>query len=183
MTTQKTRVLVLAGTAGTGKSTVAARLLKEYTAKYPGIKFVEGDDLHPKANVEKMSQGIPLGDDDRWDWLKEVALKSAETAKESGCGLSVVACSSLKKVYRDLIRSTCPDVEYHFIFLYGSQEEILCRLNSRKGHFMKANMMESQFRDLQLPEADEANCFIVNLDKKSFDDIEDEVIAYTCKFL
>lgn len=183
MTNQKTRVLVLAGTAGTGKSSVAAKLLQQYGAQYPGIKFVEGDELHPQANIDKMSQGIPLGDDDRWGWLEEVAKKSAETAKEGGCGVSVVACSSLKKKYRDLIRSTCPDVEYHFIFLYGSKEEINCRLNARKGHFMKANMMDSQFRDLELPEASEENCVIVNLDKKSFPDIENEVIAYTDKFL
>lgn len=183
MTTQKTRVLVLAGTAGTGKSTVAAQLLEHYGAKYPGITFVEGDELHPKANVDKMSQGIPLGDDDRWDWLKEVATKSAQTAKSIDSRVSIVSCSSLKKKYRDLIRSTCPDVEYHFIFLYGSKDEINLRLTSRQGHFMKSNMMDSQFRDLELPEASEKDCVIVNLGKRSFKDIEDDVTAYTDKFL
>ncbi|XDT42290.1 Adenylylsulfate kinase [Nakaseomyces glabratus] len=179
MTNHKLKVIVLAGTAGTGKSTVAARLLKEYSAKYPGIKFVEGDELHPKANIDKMASGNPLNDDDRWGWLKEVALKSAQSAEEGGCGVSVVACSSLKKSYRDLIRSTRPDVEYHFVFLYGSKVEILNRLNSRKGHFMKSNMMESQFKDLQLPEESEANCVVVLLDHKGFDEIEDDVLKYT----
>ena len=108
----KVKIIVLAGTAGTGKSTIAAELIHEFKDTYPDLKFIEGDDLHPPANVEKMMNGIPLNDDDRWDWLKKVAVSSTKAAASTKEGLSIVACSSLKKKYRDLIRNTCPESEF-----------------------------------------------------------------------
>ncbi|EHN03073.1 YDR248C-like protein [Saccharomyces cerevisiae x Saccharomyces kudriavzevii VIN7] len=110
------KVVVLAGTAGTGKSTIAGELMYEFKDTYPDLKFIEGDDLHPPANVEKMTRGIPLNDDDRWDWLKKVAVESTKAAAGTNEHLSIVACSSLKKKYRDLIRHTCPESEFHFYF-------------------------------------------------------------------
>lgn len=178
-----TKVIILAGTAGTGKSTIGDYLLKHYKEKYSNIQFIEGDDLHPPENVAKMSAGHPLNDDDRWEWLKTVAHKGAEKAKEGMIetkneGVSVVACSSLKLKYRDLIRETEPNVTFYFLFLYASKETILYRLNQRRGHFMKSNMLESQFADLELPNvSQEKDCFIINMDGQTFEEIEDHVYS------
>lgn len=170
------KVLVIAGTAGTGKSSVAEMLVKHHVKNYPNMEFLEGDALHPASNVQKMSEGIPLQDDDRWDWLRRVATLSSESAQKNG--LCVVTCSSLKKKYRDLIRTTCPESHFYFLFLYGEQAVIVKRLEERKGHFMKSSMMQSQFRDLELPNsAEEPHCLVVNVDGKSFKQVEDEVIA------
>lgn len=174
-TQQRPKVLVLAGTAGTGKSTIAEVLLKTYRPNHPNLEFVEGDDLHPPANVEKMSRGIPLGDEDRWGWLQSIADTSGANATKDG--ITVISCSSLKKKYRDFIRDAWPSCDFHFIFLYASKIEILRRLKQRMGHFMKENMMESQFKDLELPVVgEEKNCYIVKLDGKTFPQIENEVV-------
>lgn len=177
------KVIILAGTAGTGKSTIGDYLLKHYKEKYPNIQFIEGDDLHPPENVAKMSAGHPLNDDDRWEWLKTVAHRGGAKAREGIIegkdeGVCVVACSSLKLKYRDLIRTTEPNVKFYFLFLYASKETILYRLNQRKGHFMKANMLESQFADLELPVvSQEKETFIINMDGQTFEEIEDHVYS------
>lgn len=169
------KVIVLAGTAGTGKSSVGDMLMEQHIKNYPDMEFLEGDTLHPPANVRKMQEGIPLHDGDRWDWLKKVSQLSSESAKKHG-GLCVVTCSSLKKSYRDLIRETSPDTTFYFVFLYGNKHEILQRLEKRRGHFMKANMMESQFNDLELPNQEsEPHCRIVTIDNRSFQQVEDDV--------
>lgn len=167
------KVIVLAGTAGTGKSTVAEILLKHHGAKYPNVTFIEGDTLHPAANVQKMSAGIPLDDDDRWGWLEKVAITSSEAAKTHG--LCIVACSALKKKYRDFMRKQCPDTTFYFVFLYGTKEEVFQRLEKRSQHFMKANMMASQFKDLELPLSDEPHCCIVHIDRKSIPEVQHDV--------
>lgn len=167
------KVIVLAGTAGTGKSTVADILIKKHIAKYPDVKFIDGDTLHPPANVEKMSAGIPLGDDDRWGWLEKVANTSSDIAVTDG--LCIVACSSLKKKYRDFMRFKKPNTTFYYVFLYGSKEEVLCRLEKRSQHFMKSTMMESQFKDLELPKEDEPHCCVVHIDNKDFEQVEDDV--------
>lgn len=169
------KVLVLAGTAGTGKSSVAAILLKHYTEEYPELEFLEGDLLHPEANVIKMREGIPLQDSDRWDWLRQISKQSSESAQKHG--LCIVTCSSLKKKYRELIRTTSPEANFYFLFLYAQKAVILERLESREGHFMKANMMQSQFRDLELPNcAEEPHCKIIHVDGKSFEQVEEEAV-------
>ncbi|QLQ81904.1 hypothetical protein HG537_0G01580 [Torulaspora globosa] len=169
------KVLVLAGTAGTGKSSVAAILLRHYTEDYPGLEFLEGDLLHPETNVVKMREGIPLQDNDRWDWLRQISKQSSESAQKNG--LCIVTCSSLKEKYRELIRTTSPETSFYFLFLYAEKAAILQRLESREGHFMKANMMESQFRDLELPNcAEESHCKILYVDGKSFEQVEEEVL-------
>lgn len=188
MTTQahnspRPKVFVIAGTSGTGKTSVATNLLDHYKKDLPNLKYLEGDDLHPEANVKKMASGHPLQDEDRWDWLKIVAHKSSDVARLSH-GISIITCSSLKKKYRDLVRATEPNVDFYFIFLYANQEEIFARLNNRKGHFMKANMMQSQFDDLELPIPNqEKNCAVVNFEGKPLDVITNEVLVYIEKAL
>ncbi|CCK68086.1 gluconokinase KNAG_0A04070 [Huiozyma naganishii CBS 8797] len=173
------KVIVLAGTAGTGKSTIAHTLIGVYSGKCSNMKFIEGDDLHPKENVAKMASGTPLNDEDRWGWLQTVAKAGSEEAKQCPSKVSIVACSSLKLKYRDLIRETVPDTDFSFVFLYASKENILKRLYQRSGHFMKSDMADSQFRDLELPLPDEKDCYIVNMDDKTYPEIE-EIVHKVC---
>ena len=142
-----TGIYVIMGVAGSGKTTIG-----ELLAHALGIPFVEGDDLHPRANVERMAQGIPLTDEDRWPWLLAIAQRMRD-AELSGTGL-VVTCSALKRRYRDLLRSEGA-AEARFVYLRGSQPTIAERLKRRRGHFMPASLLESQFAALEEPGADE----------------------------
>ena len=110
--------------------------------------FIDGDDLHPASNIKKMSDGIPLNDDDRRPWLIDVG--KALSANSN----SVIACSALKRSYRDLIREYAPDAK--FLHLVGSKEILRARMNSRDGHFMKPEMLESQLATLENLQSDEA---------------------------
>ena len=154
-TPSKKYVVVVGGPAGCGKYTVGNLLAEKFECT-----FIEGDSLHPKANVEKMSHGIPLTDDDRWDWLKNIAHESAEFAEKSKTNVSVAACSALKKVYRDTIREAAPQVCFLFVMMPVEEEELLRRVAARKNHFMKADMVQSQLAILQIPRDDEAGCLV-----------------------
>lgn len=176
-----TKVFVLAGTAGTGKSSIGQYLVDHLSEKIGPVEFIEGDTLHPEENVKKMSHGYPLNDDDRWPWLVQVAHESANKARSAPCKVSIVSCSSLKLKYRDLIRSVEPDTQFHFIFLNGTKEDILRRLYQRKGHFMKPDMLDSQFQDLELPKEDEIHCFILQMANKDFIQIDEEAEQYIVK--
>jgi gluconokinase len=137
-------VLVLMGVSGCGKSTVAGML-----AGRLGWDLLEGDDLHPPANVAKMHAGHPLDDDDRWPWLAKIREWIDGHAADGRPG--VVTCSALKKTYRDVLRA--PDVV--FVYLSGSRELIGARLAARHGHFMPASLLDSQFATLEPPGDDE----------------------------
>jgi gluconokinase len=134
------------GVSGSGKSLIGAAL-----AQALGIDFVEGDKYHPAENVERMSRGIPLTDDDRSRWLRSLAERIRE-AKDAGAGL-VVSCSALKRSYRDILRANAREV--HFVFLKGEPALIAERIASRRGHFMPAALLESQFIILEEPSPDE----------------------------
>jgi gluconokinase len=137
-------VLVVMGVTGTGKSTVAGQL-----SGHLGWELQEGDDLHPPANVAKMSEGIPLTDEDRWPWLDLVAAWiDAQIAEETP---GIITCSALKRAYRDRLRR--PNVT--FIHLYGSRDVIAARLAARLNHFMPTTLLDSQFNTLEMPGADE----------------------------
>lgn len=142
-----TGIYVIMGVAGSGKTTIGVLL-----AHALDIPFVEGDDLHPRANIERMAQGIPLTDADRRPWLLAIAQRLRE-AERSGNGL-VVACSALKRSYRDLLRSQGA-AETRFVYLRGSQPTVAERLARRRGHFMPVSLLESQFAALEEPGADE----------------------------
>jgi gluconokinase len=140
-------LIVVMGVAGSGKSTIAAGL-----AEKGGLPFVEGDSLHPIANVRKMSAGSPLTDDDRWPWLRAIG-ERIEIERTTGHGV-VVSCSALKLAYRECLRKEVSGV-LHFILLDGSQELIIERMKQRKGHFMPPALLQSQFATLEKPTLDE----------------------------
>lgn len=140
------RRVVVMGVSGCGKSTVGRAL-----AAALGVHYVEGDELHPAGNVQRMAAGIPLTDADRHGWLQEVAGQlSHATAQASGV---VIACSALKRSYRDLLRRAAPDVR--FVHLHGSPALLAQRLATRQGHYMPASLLQSQLDTLQMPEPDE----------------------------
>ena len=142
-----TGIYVIMGVAGSGKTTIGSQL-----AAALAVPFVEGDDLHPRANVERMAQGIPLTDDDRRPWLLAIAQRLRE-AERSGRGL-VATCSALKRSYRDLLRSQGAGAT-RFVYLRGTQPTIAERLARRRGHFMPVSLLESQFAALEEPDNDE----------------------------
>lgn len=128
------------GVSGCGKSSVAAGL-----ADALGLRFVEGDALHPSQNLAKMARGVPLTDADRWPWLDAVA------AELSGGG--VVSCSALKRAYRDRLRRGAGR-PVAFVFLRGSPALLAERMAGRTGHFMPASLLESQLATLEDPSAE-----------------------------
>jgi gluconokinase len=137
-------VLVLMGVSGTGKTTIGKVLATKL-----GWAFVEGDDYHPPANVEKMSAGVPLTDEDRSPWLQALRQRIEKACKQ---GENVIlACSALKRDYRQYLERH--DLEcVHYVFLHGPEELISRRLAERKGHFMDPNLLQSQFEALEVPE-------------------------------
>jgi gluconokinase len=143
---QKGTALVVMGVSGSGKTTVA-----ELLAKQLGWPFMEGDRLHPPANVEKMRQGIPLTDADRAPWLDRIGEELKSWAAEGKSG--VLTCSALKRAYRDRIRSARPDVR--FIYIKGSEALIRGRVTTRQHEYMPASLLRSQFDTLEEPTPDE----------------------------
>ncbi len=137
------RVVVM-GVSGSGKSTVGEAL-----ARRLGTRFVDADDLHPAANVEKMRSGIPLTDDDRWPWLDVVGEVLAAAAAPG----VVVACSALRRAYRDRLRAAAPDTV--FVALEGDPAVLAERLGARRGHFMPATLLASQLATYESPVGDE----------------------------
>ena len=138
------RVVVM-GVCGCGKSALGERL-----AQALHLPFVEGDTLHPPANVERMARGVPLTDADRAGWLDAVAGLLAE----AGPAGVVVSCSALRRRYRDRLRAAAPDL--HFVHLHGAREVLEQRLAARTGHYMPASLLQSQLDTLEPPQDDEA---------------------------
>ena len=139
-------VLVVMGVSGCGKSTVAALLAGQL-----GWPFEEGDLLHPQANIDKMASDQPLNDEDRWPWLEKVAEWVEERLDAGQDGL--ITCSALKRSYRDVISRRGSGVM--FVYMDGSSKTIAARLAARHGHFMPADLLDSQFAALEEPTADE----------------------------
>lgn len=137
--------IVVMGVSGAGKSTVGALL-----AERLGWGFEDGDAFHPPENVAKMSAGTPLTDEDRGPWLRAIAARIAR-ARAEGAGV-VIACSALKRAYRDLLRDGHGDLR--FLHLTGEPALIMARQAARTGHYMPASLVASQFATLELPETE-----------------------------
>lgn len=134
------------GVSATGKSSVARRL-----AEIHECDFIEGDDLHPRANVAKMEAGDPLTDEDRWPWLARISETMREQA-DTGRS-SVVTCSALKRAYRDRLRESSGDV--WFLHLDAPAEVLADRMSRRTRHFMPVSLLASQLATLEPLAADE----------------------------
>jgi len=137
---------VVMGVSGSGKSLIGSAF-----ASALGVDFVEGDQYHSAENVRRMKAGIPLTDKDRETWLRSLAARLRE-ARDAGNGL-VIACSALKRSYRDVLRAEAKDLR--FVFLKGQRSLIAERLSNRRGHFMPASLLESQLDTLEEPSPDE----------------------------
>ncbi|MEP6858416.1 MAG: gluconokinase [Gemmatimonadales bacterium] len=137
---------VVMGVSGSGKSLIGATF-----ARALGVDFVEGDQYHSAENVQRMKAGIPLTDKDREQWLRSLAARLRE-AKDAGTGV-VMACSALKRSYRDMLRAEAKDLR--FVFLRGERTLIAQRLAGRTGHYMPASLLESQLATLEEPSPDE----------------------------
>ncbi|KII92604.1 hypothetical protein PLICRDRAFT_50969 [Plicaturopsis crispa FD-325 SS-3] len=165
-------ILIIAmGVSGTGKSTLGQAL-----AKSLDMPFKDGDELHPQANIDKMSAGHPLTDADREPWLELIRTTAEsltveqhhDSASSSRSGV-VIACSALKKYYRDILRGTArpgsvPEhldppqprvLPTYFVFIRGSRDMLVDRMSKRSGHFMKVDMLDSQLNTLEDPEGEE----------------------------
>ncbi|KAI0817465.1 thermoresistant gluconokinase [Xylaria sp. FL0064] len=153
-------IWLVTGPAGSGKSTVAL-----YLSQALNLPYLEGDSFHPKANIDKMANGIPLTDADRWDWL---ILLREESLRQLALGVEgvVLTCSALKRKYRDVIR-VAPyffhDVQLHFIYLHAPENVLLERVGAREGHYMGPNMVRSQFEILEPPTADETDVISIDV--------------------
>jgi gluconokinase len=173
-------LFIIGGPAGCGKSTIANAI-----ASKTHFPFIEGDNLHPPQNVAKMSSGHPLVDADRWDWLDKLISRSQYLEQtESPKGI-IITCSSLKKSYRDRLRKRVDEarakgskLREYFLFCNLSEEESLRRVQDRPGHYMKADMVASQFRDLEVPkEEEEERVFVLNVEK-SIPEVNQEAIEF-----
>ncbi|NLE00209.1 MAG: gluconokinase [Fibrobacter sp.] len=137
----KNRAVIIMGVAGSGKTTIG-KLLAECLE----LPFYDGDAFHPESNIQKMRQGLPLNDQDRYPWLQSLAKLVAQSLSKGGC---VIACSALKEQYRLILKGNNENVL--FVFLKGSRELIYSRMVTRNDHFMPPGLLESQFETLEEP--------------------------------
>ena len=142
------RVLIVMGVSGSGKTEVGQRLAAKLTGH-----FFDADAFHPPENIAKMSQGVPLTDADRIPWLEAMRTRVIDACPPGET--CVLACSALKRHYREYLRATRP-ASVHFIFLDGSYDIIFARMQERTDHFMREEMLRSQFASLEAPGNEEA---------------------------
>lgn len=165
----KPHAIIIMGVSGCGKSSVGEKL-----AEALHLAFVEGDALHPAANVEKMSKGIPLTDEDRMPWLDLIG-EDMQASLDKSEGI-IVSCSALKRVYRDRLRAAVGG-NLFFVYLEGSKALLTKRMGERKGHFMPVSLLESQLATLEVPTGEPG---VVTVD---IDDTVDGIAATALKGL
>ncbi|WP_319412467.1 gluconokinase [uncultured Cohaesibacter sp.] len=149
-------VLIVMGVCGSGKSSVGAELARRHA-----LPFLDADDYHPKANVDKMSRGIALQDADRWPWFERLC--DAINAKAAMTGSVVCGCSALKRSYRTYLADHI-ERPVLFVHLDGTRELLLARMSARKNHYMPPSLLESQLATLERPQSDE-NAIEISIDK------------------
>jgi gluconokinase len=149
-------IVIVMGVSGCGKSTIGARLASRLR-----WEFEDADWFHPDSNVDKMHNGIPLTDEDRWPWLDAIAAWIDKTRRAGGHG--VIACSALKRRYRDVLIGDRPDVR--LVYLKGDETLIARRVATRHEHFMPTSLLHSQFEELEEPGPDEKP-IIVSIEPK-----------------
>ncbi len=158
--------IILMGVSGSGKTVIGKALAPKLNAE-----FIDGDNLHSQRNVDKMAAGIPLTDADRLDWLQLIAKVGREhAAHETNC---IIACSALKKSYRDLLR--VDNASMHFIYLKGSFDLIHDRITKRSHQYMPSSLLQSQFETLEEPQADEPDVLTISIDQ-SIPEIVEEIV-------
>lgn len=155
------------GVSGCGKTTTGKLLAEKLD-----LPFYDADDFHPQKNVDKMKSGLPLTDRDRVPWLEKLA---THINKWSASGGAVLACSALKESYRTVLKPK-HESDVHFVYLKGSEELIYQRLKSRKGHYMPAELLRSQFSTLEEPK----NTCMVSIEKTP-ENIVEEIIKFLKK--
>jgi len=160
----KTDFIVVMGISGSGKTSIGRKLAIELS-----WQFFDADNFHPPENVEKMARGIPLDDLDRLGWLTSLNNLIMDCQKINIKG--VLACSALKEVYRQTLTTGCKRVR--FVYLKGDYDLILSRMSRRQGHYMKPEMLQSQFATLEEPE----NTLVVDI-SKNIKDIVAEITAW-----
>ena len=191
-------IWLVTGPAGCGKTTVAQHL-----AQALQMPYIEGDavctrcfpfpvaagpncvtrtntgsQFHPEANIAKMSNGIPLTDEDRWDWLTKLREEALDQLAKSRGGV-VLTCSALKRKYRDVLRVAGyfdHSLRMHIIYLDASENELLRRVQARQNHYMGANMVHSQFDILEPPHADETDVIRINV-SRTVDEVKQDALA------
>ena len=146
-------VLIVMGVSGSGKSTLGQAL-----ATALGWRFIEGDTLHPPANIAKMAAGMPLDDADRRPFLEAVADAILASRRESPATGVVLSCSALKRSYRDLLRAHAGELT--FVLPEMSRQQLAARLSKRHDHFMPATLLDSQLADLEAPQPGEASIVV-----------------------
>jgi gluconokinase len=164
-------ILIVMGVSGSGKTTVAAAL-----AQHLGWPFKDGDELHPAANIAKMRAGHPLDDSDRWPWLAQIADWIDAWRAAGSCG--VITCSALKRSYRAFL--TKGRGEVRIVYLHGDRSLIATRLATRSGHFMRSDLLASQFAALEEPGPDE-HAIRVEVDQPVNEIVTDTAAAIGCQ--
>ncbi|WP_457580640.1 gluconokinase [Ensifer canadensis] len=156
--------IVIMGVSGSGKTSVGEAVARAFS-----YRFIEGDALHPQANIAKMSAGIPLADEDRWPWLQEIGRQLSLSAEPI-----VVSCSALKRSYRDLLRESAGG-DLVFVYLHGSRDVLAGRMQHREGHFMPASLLDTQLATLEEP-IGEPLTVVVDVDQPT-DDVVKATLA------
>ncbi|WFD44395.1 hypothetical protein MPSI1_003063 [Malassezia psittaci] len=149
--------VVVMGVSGAGKSTVAAELGTKL-----GAPYIDADDLHTQAAIDKMASGVPLTDQDRHPWLAKVAQVAATRARESERQECIVACSALRRIYRDTLRESL-NARFVFLYLRLTPQVLAERLGHRESHFMHKNMLQSQLATLEEPTEDEKDVLVIDI--------------------
>lgn len=151
-------VIVVMGVSGSGKTTISRNLSKKIE-----VPYFDADDFHPKSNIDKMASGNALDDKDRFPWLEELAQNISEWSNKKG---AVLACSALKESYRIVLSSKYKSIIW--VYLSGSKALIKDRIEKRQGHFMSSDLLNTQFRDLEVP----SDAIVIDISKSPEDIIK-----------